>query len=306
MELVWHFLRFEWGDDNLLVCHYRRERGAAMQLKIQRSQRMGGLMGNTVHFCLDVRADYAQDEAANIAKYKLGKEVVYNSRAAKKHLDSAGAHLDRTQDGGVGERAAGLVRGVASLALAAMNLNISIASLGSGHHIECKDLAELMEAEEAVMQACRNVRDYLQLAATFNGSTILVDFSQKDEQVHTAMGGEVYARPPASLPASAPTPAPSTVETQVTDAVFEEMAAIGASPDYPPGSVGPQFGNGVDGEALWNEVRSLYQAKPQLFWIGGGVVVGIFVLVEFGIGAFILASVTAMVGGFVWLNKRRA
>ena len=281
-------------------------RGTAMQLKIQRSQRMGGLMGSTVHFCLDVRADYARDEAANISKYKLGKQVVYNSRAAKKHLDSAGAQLDRTQAGGVGERAAGLVRGAASLALAAMNLNISIASLGSGHHIECKDLSELMEAEEAVMQACRNVRDFLQLAATFNGSTILVDFSQKDEQVHTAMGGEVYARPPASLPASAPTPAPAADSAQVTDAVFEEMPASSATADYPPGTVGAEFGNGIDVEALWKEVLALYQAKPQLFWIAGAVAVGIFVLVQFGLAAFILVSVAAMVGAFVWLNKRRA
>jgi len=276
-----------------------------MQLKIQRSQRMGGLMGSTVLFCLDVRADYAPQEAANIAKYKLGKEVIYNCRAAKRHLESASGQLDRTQAGGVGERATGLVRGVASLAMAAMNLNISIASLGSGHHIECKDLAELMEAEEAVMEACRNVRDFLKLAATFNGSTILVDFSQTDEQVHTAMGGEVYSRPPASLPASAPTPAPTVAAAQVTGAEFEEMPASGATSDYPPGTVGEEFSNGFDAEALWKEVRALYQAKPHLFWIAGGVAVGIFVLIQFGLGTFILLSVAAMVGGFFWLKNRR-
>ena len=69
-----------------------------MQLKIQRSQRMGGLVGGTVVFCLDVRADYAREEAANIAKYKLGREVIYSSRAAQRHFANAGAHLDRTQE----------------------------------------------------------------------------------------------------------------------------------------------------------------------------------------------------------------
>ena len=53
-----------------------------MQLKFQRSQRAGGVFGNTVIFCLDARADYSPPEAANIAKYRLGSQIVYNSEAA--------------------------------------------------------------------------------------------------------------------------------------------------------------------------------------------------------------------------------
>ncbi len=185
-----------------------------MQLKIQRSQRMGGLVGGTVFFCLDVRADYTEIEAAHIGKYKIGKEVVYSSRAARKHLENAHAHgdaIDRSDR--LRDKAAGVAMGLASIALAKMNLNISIASLGRGHHIECKDLGELMEAEEAVMQACRNTRDFLNLASTFNGSTILVDFTEKDEQVRTAMGGEVYAALPSSVGAL----------SNVSDAEFEDV-----------------------------------------------------------------------------------
>ena len=48
-----------------------------MQLKLQRSQRMGGAFGTKVLFCLDVRAEYAPTEHANIRKYKLGSEVIY-------------------------------------------------------------------------------------------------------------------------------------------------------------------------------------------------------------------------------------
>ena len=54
-----------------------------MQLKIQRSQRTGGIVGNTVFFCLDVRADYSPEEQSNIGKYKLGGQAIYNSRAAQ-------------------------------------------------------------------------------------------------------------------------------------------------------------------------------------------------------------------------------
>lgn len=129
-----------------------------MQLKIQRSQRAGGVVRSTVFFCLDVRADYSAEERSNIQKYRLGGEVIYNSQRAQKHLEHAGTQLNRTQSGGVGERAAGLARGAFSLAMAKMSLNISIASLGKGHHIECKDLEELLEAEETVRTASRTSR----------------------------------------------------------------------------------------------------------------------------------------------------
>ena len=155
-----------------------------MQLKIQRSQRAGGVMGNTVFFCLDVRADYSREEQGNIQKYKLGSQVIYNSQAARKHLDHAGAHLDRTQAGGVGERASGLARGALSMAMAKMSLNISIASLGRGHHIECKDLEELLEGEDTVRNACKNVTRYLDAAATFNGSETVIEYEKGEERIH--------------------------------------------------------------------------------------------------------------------------
>lgn len=155
-----------------------------MQLKIQRSQRAGGLVGNTVIFCLDVRADYSPEERDNIRKYKLGGQVIYNSQAAKKHLEHAGAHLERTQAGNVGERASGLARGALSMAMAKMSLNISIASLGRGHHIACKDLEELLEAEDTVRTACKNVTRYLEIAATFDGSELVIEYDKGEERIH--------------------------------------------------------------------------------------------------------------------------
>ena len=155
-----------------------------MQLKIQRSQRVGGVLGNTVFFCLDVRADYSPEEQANVRKYKLGSQVIYNSKAAQKHLDNVGAQMDRTRSDRGGEVAAGLARGVFSLAMAKMSLNISIASLGRGHHIECKDLEELLEAEDTVRTACKNVTRYLEIAATFDGSETVIEYEKGEEKVH--------------------------------------------------------------------------------------------------------------------------
>ena len=78
-----------------------------MQLKLQRSQRTGGVLGNTVIFCLDARADYNPTETANISKYKLGGEIVYNSQAAKRHLENMGKHLDRIESESMKDKAAG-------------------------------------------------------------------------------------------------------------------------------------------------------------------------------------------------------
>ena len=155
-----------------------------MQLKIQRSQRTGGVVGNTVFFCLDVRADYSPDEKININKYKLGGQVIYNSQSARKHLENMGQHLDRVDSDRLRDKAAGIARGAFSMAMAKISLNISIASLGRGQHIECKDLEELLEAEDTVRTACKNVTRYLEAAATFDGSETVIEYDKGEERIH--------------------------------------------------------------------------------------------------------------------------
>lgn len=157
-----------------------------MQLKLQRSQQTRGVTASTVFFCLDVRADYTPEEKSNINKYRLGPQTIYNSRAAQKHLEAAGAHLDRTQEGPAGNRMMGLVRGATSLAMANMQLSISIASLGRGHHIQCKDLEELLESEDTIRTACKNLTRYLEVASTFDGSELVVEYVNGEEKVHIA------------------------------------------------------------------------------------------------------------------------
>ncbi len=155
-----------------------------MQLKIQRSQRMGGVIANNVIFALDVRADYSSEERHNIDRYKLGGQAVYTSRAAQKHFANMDSHLSRVDNPSAKEKLAGLGRGAISLALAKMQLNISISSLGRGHHIECKDLEELLEAEETVRESCKNLTRYLEAAATFDGSETVIEYERGEERVH--------------------------------------------------------------------------------------------------------------------------
>jgi hypothetical protein len=220
-----------------------------MQLKIQRSQRTGGVVGNTVFFCLDVRADYSPDEKTNINKYKLGGEVIYNSQAARKHFDRASAHLDRVDSYSLKEKAAGLARGAFSMAMAKMSLNISIASLGRGQHIECKDLAELLEAEDTVRTACKNVTRYLDAAATFNGSETVIEYDKGEEIVHIAQ-----AATPLLTYSSTESP-PSEVNGS----------------DVTPQSAAYDFGQQV--RQFWNNPRN-----RRFVYIGAGFIVLIFLI----------------------------
>jgi len=192
-----------------------------MQLKIQRSQREGGISGSTIIFCLDVRAAYTEEERANIEKYRIGKEIIYSSQAAQRHAANMSAQLDRIESRSLSEKASGLARGAVSLALAKLNLNISIASLGRGHHIECKDLEELLQAEETIKEAGRKVTGYLAAAATFNGSEILIDYANGEQMEVRENAQALFAlaapgttsQPPALL-------APPTAEAPLSDHVM--------------------------------------------------------------------------------------
>lgn len=227
-----------------------------MQLKIQRSQRMGGLTGRTVVFCLDVRADYGAAETSDITKYNLGKQLVYSSQAARRHADNMNKQLDRVGSDSVREQATGLARGVVSLALAKMNLNISIWSLAQGHHIECKDLPELLSAEETIMEACRSLKKFLAAAATFSGSVTLVDFDD-GEKAHISQGGLDFAA------LSSPGP----------DIRASDLAGDYSPPDYT-----------VIGEylrSLGDRALAIYAAQPELVMFGGLAAAGLAVLIAY-------------------------
>ena len=153
-----------------------------MQLKLKRSQRAGGMMGGKVIFGLDARVDLSADEQGLVKKYALGKIVVYDSEARKKRAESAYGHFDDAANtpGYTGSSAARSLwknaRGLASAAMMALSLRVTVDGLMSGQHIECKDLDELLGAEGAIRDACGNLKAYLETALTFDGREEVVEF----------------------------------------------------------------------------------------------------------------------------------
>ena len=135
-----------------------------MQLVIRRSQKTTGMISKSVSFVLDARVDLSPDEASAVKKYALGSQVLYNSANSKHYLDKA--------------QSSGFMGSMASLAMAKMSLNISVDSLTKGQHIECKDLDELLGAEEAIHNACQSIRRYIDVAQTFDGREIVVDIEE--------------------------------------------------------------------------------------------------------------------------------
>ena len=154
-----------------------------MQLKLKRSQRSGGIMGGKVIFALDARADLTADEQGLVKKYGLGKLVVYDSEARKKRQGAAYGHFENAGSGPLvatgGTVARSLwsnARGIASAAMMALSLRVTVDSLVAGQHIECKDLDELLGAEGAIRDACGNLKAYLETALTFDGREEVVEF----------------------------------------------------------------------------------------------------------------------------------
>ncbi|MHA6287130.1 hypothetical protein [Maricaulis sp. CAU 1757] len=130
-----------------------------MQLKIRRSQKTG-LTGKVV-FQLDVMAELTPDEKALVQQYKLGKELVYSSEAADRNAEMARAGSLKALGGMVLDRAT--------------KRRFTMNDLINGQHLECKDLGELTDTEEQVHVACHNIRRYLEVAKSFDGTEHILE-----------------------------------------------------------------------------------------------------------------------------------
>jgi hypothetical protein len=140
-----------------------------MKLKISRSEKEKGLMSKNMIFCLDARVELTQQETDAVKKYHLDKQVIYNSAKSQDYLNKSAEGLGSNSFGG-------LIKSVASIAMARMALNISIGSLTKGHHIECNDMDEVLGAEGAIRAACEHMRMYLDTAQTFDGKETITEF----------------------------------------------------------------------------------------------------------------------------------
>ena len=147
-----------------------------MNLKLRRTQRSAGMVSKKIYFALDARADLTTEETSLIQKYGLGSLVVYDSEARKARTEAVQDHLAEARDTSSARSLWKSARGLASAAMAALTLRITVDSLIGGQHVECKDLDELLGAEAAIMEGCRNLKAYLETALTFDGREEVLEF----------------------------------------------------------------------------------------------------------------------------------
>ena len=124
-----------------------------MKLLLRRSER-AGMLGKLV-FMLDVRAELSTEETGWIDKYKFGNAILY----AKKPMP----HVDIGTLGGVGT----------ALLHHALNLTVSVNDLRNGKRIECKDIMEMLAAEEQIKEAAQTFGNILRAASQFDGEEVV-------------------------------------------------------------------------------------------------------------------------------------
>ncbi len=123
-----------------------------MKLLLRRDQK-SGLFGK-VNFTLAIRAELTPEEKAHVKKYKLGDTMLYE----RMQLVDPGS---------------GLLGLASRLAHKASNLTISVNDLENGKTIDCKDIIEMLAAEEQIKEAAQTFRAVLGAAASFGGEEVV-------------------------------------------------------------------------------------------------------------------------------------
>ena len=124
-----------------------------MKLLLRRNQKKG-LIGGKITFTIDARAELSSDEAENVKRYHLGKEILYEKEK-------------------VGWDGTGLVGVARRLAAKAINLTVTVDDMVKGKHLECKDIVEMRAVEEQIKEASSIFKDILETAAHFGGEEVI-------------------------------------------------------------------------------------------------------------------------------------
>lgn len=124
-----------------------------MKLLLRRSERQS-TFGKPI-YVLEVRAELSPEELGWIDKFKFGPSLLY-SRKGKPNVDTA------------------TLSGMGALLLHyATDMTVSVNDLRNGKRVECKDIMEMLAAEEQIKEAARNFGSVLRAASQFGGEEVI-------------------------------------------------------------------------------------------------------------------------------------
>lgn len=253
-----------------------------MQLKIRRSQRDGGVISKHAVFMLDARVQLTQEEHRHIDRYKLWNEHIYSSESAHKSWAKAEVAADGSTGGGL--------KSLAHSIAAAFKLNVTIRSIHSGQHIECKSLEELLFAEECIKTACKNLQEYLAVAATFNGSEILIDYSTDEPEIvaRSIVPQPALITDSATMEMTRPVTEPEVQPSEQRDSNYEEAVYEPLPPEAPAAA-------GTYDQHDGAPAQPLLEPEAAKMLVATGLVVALLVFF-FGISGMYLLKFIVVIG----------
>lgn len=126
-----------------------------MELLLSKSQK-SSMMGN-VSFVLNIRTKLNDEEQALVKKYKMGTEIVYEKLPITSMVGSMGAFTGA----------------LAAITAKALKLVFTVNDLVKGRTVECKDILDMIAAEEQIRGAADNFYALLVASKTFEGEEVV-------------------------------------------------------------------------------------------------------------------------------------
>lgn len=127
-----------------------------MELLLSKSQK-SGMLSSTITFTLNIKTRLTDEEQALVKKYKMGKEVVYE----KLPITSMAA--------GMG----GFTGALTAITAKALKLVFTVDDLVKGRTIECKDILDMIAAEQQIRDAADGFWGILQASKNFEGEEVI-------------------------------------------------------------------------------------------------------------------------------------
>ena len=112
-----------------------------MKLYLTKDQAKG-LLGGT-KFELSAKVELTNDESSLVSKYKADKEVLLQKQIKIPFTDKA------------------------------VILDINIGGLVNGQSFKCKDIADVLEYEKNIKEACENFKNYIEVMRHFGGKDVI-------------------------------------------------------------------------------------------------------------------------------------
>lgn len=127
-----------------------------MELLLSKSQK-SGMLTSTITFVLNIRTKLTDEEQALVRKYKMGKEIVYEKLPVTETASNLG----------------GFAGALTAITGKALRLIFTVDDLVTGRTIECKDILDMIAAEQQIRDAADAFWGILQASKNFEGEEVV-------------------------------------------------------------------------------------------------------------------------------------